>query len=262
MAAFPNLGLMAHKPAEWGAPPRSALGPRALRAASPHLGQREVVAAGRRGDAFMRHGGQASSTASGREARAAQRPLPQEVRWRLFPARGPTRPAPRRPERLEETAFGREPEDRPATHDEGKPASSIVPWLGTWSSPAAGSAASTPRRLERTMPRQGARITLVNDVKFPCSTPRSCPRRRPGRRSHATSSLPLRDARSDTSAPGSRGRARRGTAHGDAAGSGGLRDSRRYDRLVVAHGSVSRVLPIPGWPTMRSGSRASPTPSG
>jgi hypothetical protein len=46
-------------------------------------------------------------------------PLLQEVRWRLFrredlPARL------RRLERLEETAFGREPEGRPAAHDEGK----------------------------------------------------------------------------------------------------------------------------------------------
>ncbi len=46
-------------------------------------------------------------------------PLLQEVRWRLFrredlPARL------RRLERLEETAFGPEPEGRPAAHDEGK----------------------------------------------------------------------------------------------------------------------------------------------
>ena len=59
---------------------------------------------------------------------------------------------------------------------------------------------------------------------------------------------PLRDVLdADAAAAGGRGRPRPGArARSRCCDQEGAEHELRYDRLVVAHGSVSRVLPIPG----------------
>jgi NADH dehydrogenase len=102
------------------------------------------------------------------------------------------------------------------------------------------------RRLERTMPRQGARITLVNDVNFLLYTP-FLPEAAAGMLEPRHVVTPLRDVLDHThlrlGAVVARDPARRTVTLLDPEGS---ERELRYDRLVVAHGSVSRVLPIPG----------------
>jgi NADH:ubiquinone reductase (H+-translocating) len=102
------------------------------------------------------------------------------------------------------------------------------------------------RRLERTMPRQGARITLVNDVNFLLYTP-FLPEAAAGMLEPRHVVTPLRDVLDQThlrlGVVVARDAARRTVTLLDPEGS---ERELRYDRLVVAHGSVSRVLPIPG----------------
>ena len=102
------------------------------------------------------------------------------------------------------------------------------------------------RRLERTMPRQSARITLVNDVNFLLYTP-FLPEAAAGMLEPRHVVTPLRDVLDQThlrlGVVVARDPARRTVTLLDPEGS---ERELRYDRLVVAHGSVSRVLPIPG----------------
>jgi NADH:ubiquinone reductase (H+-translocating) len=102
------------------------------------------------------------------------------------------------------------------------------------------------RRIERTMPRQSARITLVNDVNFLLYTP-FLPEAAAGMLEPRHVVTPLRDVLDQThlrlGAVVARDPARRTVTLLDPEGS---ERELRYDRLVVAHGSVSRVLPIPG----------------
>jgi NADH dehydrogenase len=104
----------------------------------------------------------------------------------------------------------------------------------------------TARRLERTMPRQSARITLVNDVNFLLYTP-FLPEAAAGMLEPRHVVTPLRDVLDQThlrlGVVVERDPARRTVTL--LAPEGSEREL-RYDRLIVAHGSVSRVLPIPG----------------
>jgi NADH dehydrogenase len=104
----------------------------------------------------------------------------------------------------------------------------------------------TARRLERTMPAQSARITLVNDVNFLLYTP-FLPEAAAGMLEPRHVVTPLRDVLNQThlrlGVVVERDPARRTVTVLDPEGS---ERELRYDRLVVAHGSVSRVLPIPG----------------
>src|SRR5687768_10858702 len=102
------------------------------------------------------------------------------------------------------------------------------------------------RRIERTMPRQSARITLVNDVNFLLYTP-FLPEAAAGMLEPRHVVTPLRDVLDRThlrlGVVVARDAARRTVTLLDPEGS---ERELRYDRLVIAHGSVSRVLPIPG----------------
>jgi NADH dehydrogenase len=96
------------------------------------------------------------------------------------------------------------------------------------------------------MPRQGARITLVNDVNFLLYTP-FLPEAAAGMLEPRHVVTPLRDVLDQThlrlGVVVARDPARRTVTLLDPEGA---ERELRYDRLVVAHGSVSRVLPIPG----------------
>jgi NADH dehydrogenase len=104
----------------------------------------------------------------------------------------------------------------------------------------------TARALERAMPRQSARITLVNDVNFLLYTP-FLPEAAAGMLEPRHVVTPLRDVLREThlrlGVVIGRDGARRTVTLLDPEG---REHELRYDRLVVAHGSVSRVLPIPG----------------
>jgi NADH dehydrogenase len=104
----------------------------------------------------------------------------------------------------------------------------------------------TARKLERTMPPQSARITLVNDVNFLLYTP-FLPEAAAGMLEPRHVVTPLRDVLDQThlrlGVIVARDPARRAVTLLDPQG---MEHDLRYDRLVVAHGSVSRVLPIPG----------------
>jgi len=102
------------------------------------------------------------------------------------------------------------------------------------------------RALERAMPRQSARITLVNDVNFLLYTP-FLPEAAAGMLEPRHVVTPLRDVLDQThlrlGVMVARDPARRTVTLLDPQGA---ERELRYDRLIVAHGSVSRVLPIPG----------------
>jgi NADH:ubiquinone reductase (H+-translocating) len=102
------------------------------------------------------------------------------------------------------------------------------------------------RQLERSMPLHSTRITLLNDVNFLLYTP-FLPEAAAGMLEPRHVVTPLRDVLEHTRLRLGRvtGRdpARRVVSFQDEEGT--LHEV-RYDRLVVAHGSVSRVLPIPG----------------
>jgi NADH dehydrogenase len=102
------------------------------------------------------------------------------------------------------------------------------------------------RQLERTMPKHSARIILVNDVNFLLYTP-FLPEAAAGMLEPRHVVTPLRDVLKQTQlrigVVTARDAARRTVGVLD---SEGVEHEVRYDRLVIAHGSVSRVLPIPG----------------
>jgi NADH dehydrogenase len=102
------------------------------------------------------------------------------------------------------------------------------------------------RELERVMPRQAARLVLVNDVNFLLYTP-FLPEAAAGTLEPRHVVTPLRDMLRRTYL-----RLGAVTAHDPAARTVELRDHEgetetlRYDQLVLALGSVSRLLPVPG----------------
>src|SRR3954463_11253193 len=102
------------------------------------------------------------------------------------------------------------------------------------------------RALERAMAPQSTRITLVNDVNFLLYTP-FLPEAAAGTLEPRHVVTPLRDVLKQTrlrmGAVVGRDGARRMVTYRDQEGA---EHELRYDRLIVAHGSVSRVLPIPG----------------
>lgn len=105
---------------------------------------------------------------------------------------------------------------------------------------------SAARRLERLLPRQSARVVLVNDVNFLLYTP-FLPEAAAGTLEPRHVVTPLRDVLRRTNL-------RLGVidGHDPAARTVTLRthdgdeEALRYDHLVVALGSVSRLLPVPG----------------
>ena len=105
---------------------------------------------------------------------------------------------------------------------------------------------SAARELERIMPKQSARLILVNDVNFMLYTP-FLPEAAAGTLEPRHVVTPLRDILKRTDL-----RLGAVNGHDPAARTVELRDhggdteTQRYDQLVVAVGSVSRSLPIPG----------------
>ena len=116
------------------------------------------------------------------------------------------------------------------------------------------------RRLERRLPRHSARITVVSDVNFLLYTP-LLPGAAAGTLEPRHVVVPLREELEwadlsrphDGRRPGRQRALRRTLDERD--------ETLRYDQLVVALGSVSRVLPVPGLAEHASASRASPTRS-
>jgi NADH:quinone reductase (non-electrogenic) len=102
------------------------------------------------------------------------------------------------------------------------------------------------RQLERSMPLHSTRITLLNQVNFLLYTP-FLPEAAAGMLEPRHVVTPLRDVLEHTrlrlGVVTGRDAARRVVSFRDEEGAD---HELRYDRLVVAHGSVSRVLPIPG----------------
>jgi NADH dehydrogenase len=106
--------------------------------------------------------------------------------------------------------------------------------------------AHAARGLEKLMPRQSARLTLVNDVNFLLYTP-FLPEAAAGTLEPRHVVTPLRDMLKRTYL-----RLGAITAHDPAARTVELRkhdgeiEEVRYDQLILALGSVSRLLPVPG----------------
>jgi NADH:ubiquinone reductase (H+-translocating) len=102
------------------------------------------------------------------------------------------------------------------------------------------------RQLELSMPRHSTRVTLVNDVNFLLYTP-FLPEAAAGTLEPRHVVTPLRDVLRHTrlilGATTARDAARRTITVRDQEGE---EHEFRYDRLLVAHGSISRVLPVPG----------------
>ena len=105
---------------------------------------------------------------------------------------------------------------------------------------------SAARELERLLPKQSARLILVNDVNFILYTP-FLPEAAAGTLEPRHVVTPLRDILRRTNL-----RLGAVTGHDPAArtvelrGHDGSVETLRYDQLLVALGSVSRSLPIPG----------------
>lgn len=106
--------------------------------------------------------------------------------------------------------------------------------------------ATVARRLERTLPKQSARLMLVNDVNFLLYTP-FLPEAAAGLLEPRHVVTPLREILQRTYL-----RLGAITAHDPAARTVELRthegevQSIRYDQLVISLGSVSRTVPVPG----------------
>ena len=102
------------------------------------------------------------------------------------------------------------------------------------------------RTLERSLPRQSTRVTLVNDVNFMLYTP-LLPEAAAGTLEPRHVVMPLREALDRTylrlgavvGADPDRSTIRVQSLEGDV-------EELSYDQLVVALGSVSRMLPVPG----------------
>ncbi len=106
--------------------------------------------------------------------------------------------------------------------------------------------ANAARELERLMPKQSARLTLVNDVNFMLYAP-FLPEAAAGTLEPRHVVTPLRDILKRTNL-----RLGAVDAHDPAARTVELRthdgeaETLRYDQLLLALGSVSRTLPVPG----------------
>src|SRR5215208_3228932 len=106
--------------------------------------------------------------------------------------------------------------------------------------------AAAARELERAMPRQSARLSLVNDVNYMLYTP-FLPEAAAGTLEPRHVVTPLREILERTNL-----RLGAITAHDSAARTVTLRDhdgndeELPYDQLLLALGSVSRLLPVPG----------------
>src|SRR5437870_1488127 len=106
--------------------------------------------------------------------------------------------------------------------------------------------ASAARELERLMPRQSARLMLVNDVNFLLYAP-FLPEAAAGTLEPRHVVTPLRDVLRRTYL-----RLGAVTGHDPAARTVELTthegdgETLRYDQLLLALGSVSRLLPVPG----------------
>jgi NADH:quinone reductase (non-electrogenic) len=106
--------------------------------------------------------------------------------------------------------------------------------------------ANVARRLERTLPKQSARLMLVNDVNFLLYTP-FLPEAAAGLLEPRHVVTPLREILKRTNL-----RLGAITAHDPAARTVEMRTHEgesqeiRYDQLVLALGSVSRTVPVPG----------------
>src|SRR5215213_4177010 len=104
--------------------------------------------------------------------------------------------------------------------------------------------AMAARELERLVPRQSTRLTLVNDVNFLLYTP-FLPEAAAGTLEPRHVVTPLREILKRTFL-----RLGAVTAHDTAAGTVEIRthdgetEEQRYDELVLALGSVSRLLPV------------------
>src|SRR5215211_8224029 len=102
------------------------------------------------------------------------------------------------------------------------------------------------RALERALPRQSARITLVNDVNFMLYTP-LLPGAAAGTLEPRHVVVPLREVLGGTDLRiGSVVEARPADNVVRVQSLEGHEEELRYDHLVVALGSVSRTLPVPG----------------
>src|SRR6185312_15121663 len=106
--------------------------------------------------------------------------------------------------------------------------------------------AAAARELERAMPRQSARLSLVNETNFSLYTP-FLPEAAAGTLEPRHVVTPLREildrtylrlGEIDDHDPAAR-TVRLRTRDGD-------HEDLRYDQLLIALGSVSRVLPVPG----------------
>jgi NADH dehydrogenase len=105
---------------------------------------------------------------------------------------------------------------------------------------------SAARELERLLPRQSARLVLVNDVNFMLYTP-FLPEAAAGTLEPRHVVTPLRDILDRTylrlgGVSGHDPGGRTVTLHTHE----GTEEELRYDQLIVAVGSVSRLLPVPG----------------
>ena len=106
---------------------------------------------------------------------------------------------------------------------------------------------SAARELERLLPKQSARLVLVNDVNFMLYTP-FLPEAAAGTLEPRHVVTPLREhAASHEPAPrrGVRRTTRRARTV-ELAPTRARTDELRYDQLLLALGSVSRLLPVPG----------------
>ena len=121
---------------------------------------------------------------------------------------------------------------------------------------------SAARKLERLLPKQSARLVLVNDVNFMLYTP-FLPEAASGTLEPRHVVTPLRDILHRTNL-----RLGAVTGHDPATRTVELQshegevEQLRYDQLLLALGSVSRRCRCPGSTSTRSASRASPTRSG
>src|SRR6476659_10631412 len=117
------------------------------------------------------------------------------------------------------------------------------------------------RTLEKVLPAQAARITLVNDVNFMLYTP-LLPGAAAGTLEPRHVVVPLREQLRRTDL-------RLGTVMGADPEQRSLRvrsfeghvENLSYDQLIVALGSVSRALPIPGLTEHPRGLRTRPAPT-
>ena len=116
------------------------------------------------------------------------------------------------------------------------------------------------RRLERRLARHSARIVLVTDANFLLYTP-LLPGAAAGSLEPRHVVVPLREARMDRHPPGAASRARTRLNELNLVTVDGRDEHLRYDQLIVAIGSVSRVLPCRVSPSTRSASRDWPTRS-